>query len=75
MGGILGLTFGFIISYILSKTPFNAGEFLSIDTFPVNFDPMFYLFGLVFGVITTFLAGYLPARKASKIDPVAILRG
>lgn len=75
LGGLLGLTFGFIFSFLLSRTPFNAGEFLSIDTFPVNFDPKFYVFGLIFGVMTTFLAGYLPARKASKIDPVAILRG
>jgi len=28
-----------------------------------------------FGLIITFLAGYLPARNASKVDPVAILRG
>lgn len=74
-GGCLGLTLGFILSYSLSKTPFNGGEFLSIDTFPVNMDPKFYMFGLLFGVITTLLAGYFPAKKASRVDPVAILRG
>jgi lipoprotein-releasing system permease protein len=31
--------------------------------------------GLLFGVITTILAGYFPARKAAQVDPVAILRG
>jgi lipoprotein-releasing system permease protein len=30
---------------------------------------------LVFGIIVTFLAGYFPAKKASKIDPVEVLRG
>ena len=75
MGGIAGLSLGFILSYTLSKTPFDAGEFLSVDTFPVNMDPKFYIFGLLFGVLTTILAGYFPSRKASKIDPVAILRG
>lgn len=74
-GGLLGLMLGFIFSFILSRTPFNAGAFMSVDTFPVNFDPKYYVFGMVFGVLTTFLAGYLPARKASKVDPVAILRG
>jgi lipoprotein-releasing system permease protein len=74
-GGLLGLLLGFVLSYTLSKTPFNGGEFLSIDTFPVNMDPKFYVFGIVFGIITTVLAGYFPAKKASKIDPVKILRG
>lgn len=75
MGGVAGLSLGFVLSYILSITPFDAGEFLSVDTFPVNMDPKFYLFGLVFGVLTTIFAGYFPSRKASKIDPVVILRG
>lgn len=75
MGGVVGLCLGFGISYLLSITPFDAGEFLSVDTFPVNMDPKFYVFGLMFGVLTTIFAGYFPARKASKIDPVNILRG
>ncbi|MDX1902703.1 MAG: ABC transporter permease [Thermonemataceae bacterium] len=75
MGGLAGLSLGFTLSFILSRTPFTAGEVLGIKFFPVNFDPRFYIFGLVFGVLTTCLAGYFPARKASKIDPVAILRG
>lgn len=75
LGGVVGLIIGFILSYLLSITPFNAGEFMAIDTFPVNFDPKFYVFGLVFGLVTTVLAGYFPSKKASKIDPVNILRG
>jgi lipoprotein-releasing system permease protein len=41
----------------------------------VNFNPLYYLIGSIFALITTFFAGYLPARKASKIDPVEIIRG
>lgn len=74
-GGLLGLLVGFLISYLLSITPFDAGEFLSIKTFPVLFKVEYYLMGLIFGVITTLLAGYFPSRKAARIDPVAILRG
>lgn len=75
LGGSLGLIFGYIFSYLTSKAPFDGGEVLSIDTFPVNMDYRFYLLGMVFGVITTALAAYFPSRKASKIDPVNILRG
>jgi lipoprotein-releasing system permease protein len=75
MGGVAGLILGGTLSYILSRTPFDTGGALNIDTFPVNFDPKFYVFGLVFGILTTCFAGYMPSRKAAKIDPVNILRG
>jgi len=75
MGGLAGISLGFSLSYLLSRTRFEAGEVLGIKYFPVNFDSRFYIFGLAFGVLTTCLAGYFPSRKASKIDPVAILRG
>lgn len=75
LGAFLGLLIGFSLSYLLSITPFDAGDFLDVKTFPVIFNIKYYLMGLGFGVITTILAGYMPARKASKIDPVAILRG
>jgi lipoprotein-releasing system permease protein len=29
----------------------------------------------VFGVSTTAFAGYMPSRKAGKVDPIEILRG
>ena len=33
------------------------------------------MIGGVFSIITTYLAGYFPAKKASTIDPVIIIRG
>lgn len=74
-GGILGLFIGFFFSYLLSITPFPAGEFFRIDTFPVNFNPLHYVIGLFFGFLTTLFAGWFPSRKAARIDPVAIIRG
>lgn len=74
-GALCGLVIGFFISYLLSRTPFPAGEFFRIDTFPVNFNPMHYIIGIFFGFLTTLFAGWFPSRKAAKIDPVAIIRG
>jgi lipoprotein-releasing system permease protein len=33
------------------------------------------LIGSSFSLVTTYLAGWAPARKASKVDPVVIIRG
>jgi lipoprotein-releasing system permease protein len=75
MGALSGLTLGFLLSWWVSTIPFDTGGILSVDTFPVNFDPTYYMIGIIFGVLTTALAGYLPSRKAAKIDPVQIIRG
>jgi lipoprotein-releasing system permease protein len=75
MGGLAGLLLGFLLSYGLSKVPFPEDEWIVIKFFPVTFDVRHYVFGMVFGILTTLAAGLLPALKAAKIDPVAILRG
>ncbi len=75
IGGLIGLAIGFGLSVLIDRAPFETEALPTIKTFPVNFDPGFYLIGITFAVISTFLAGYLPARKARKIDPVEIIRG
>ena len=75
LGGIVGLLLGYGISVVISNTPFQTEALPTVETYPVNFDPMFYLLGISFAMIFTFLAGYLPSRKAKKIDPVRIITG
>ncbi len=75
VGGIIGLIIGFGFSVLIDRTPFETPALPTIKTFPVNFDPSFYVIGIVFALIATFFAGYLPARKAERIDPVDIIRG
>lgn len=74
-GGALGLVFGFIMSLIIDQIPFNTAALPTITTYPVNYSPAFYFIGSTFSIITTFLAGWAPANKASKVDPVVIIRG
>jgi lipoprotein-releasing system permease protein len=75
VGGLLGLAMGGALSFLISKAPFETEAIPTVKTFPVNFQPLFYVIGAIFAIVTTFFAGYLPARKASKIDPVEIIRG
>ncbi|MCX8485095.1 MAG: ABC transporter permease [Bacteroidia bacterium] len=75
VGGLLGLAMGGALSFLISKAPFETEAIPTVKTFPVNFQPLFYIIGAIFAIVTTFFAGYLPARKASKIDPVEIIRG
>jgi lipoprotein-releasing system permease protein len=74
-GAFLGLILGFLMSYGVWNLPFPKNEFISITRFPVTFHWYHYAFGIGFGIITTFFAGLMPSVKASRIDPVAILRG
>lgn len=75
IGGLLGLLIGYGVSVLISHAPFNTDALPTIKTYPVNFNPLFYIIGIVFAMISTFLAGYLPSRKAQYVDPVEIIRG
>jgi lipoprotein-releasing system permease protein len=72
LGGWVGMALGYTISLMVGKIPFQIA---SLDTLPVASNANDYLLAFVFGLMTTFVAGYLPAKKASKIDPVEIIRG
>ncbi|WP_194774793.1 ABC transporter permease [Pararhodonellum marinum] len=74
-GGGIGLFLGYLLSMGIDQVPFETEALPTVKTFPVSYDPKYYIIGGVFSLLTTFLAGYLPARKASSIDPVEIIRG
>lgn len=74
-GGLFGLFFGFLISSGIDQIPFKTDALPTVKTYPINYDPRYYLIGGIFSVITTYYAGYFPSRKASKVDPVVIIRG
>jgi len=75
VGGILGLILGYSISVVIDNLPFETEALPTIKTFPVNYNGWYYVIGITFAMISTFLAGYLPSKKAQKIDPVEIIRG
>lgn len=75
IGGVLGLSLGYGVSSLIDQTPFETEALPTISTYPINYDIKFYITGVIFALISTFFAGFLPARKAQKMDPVDIIRG
>jgi lipoprotein-releasing system permease protein len=74
-GGTLGILGGLAVSAIIDQVPFVTAALPTIKTYPINYNPNFYIIGGIFSIITTYMAGYFPSRKASKIDPVITIRG
>lgn len=74
-GGLAGLIFGLGLSSLIDQIPFNTAALPTVKTYPINYNPVFYIIGGIFSLFTTYLAGWFPARKASKVDPVIIIRG
>lgn len=75
VGGMAGLLFGFGLSAVIDQIPFNTSALPTIKTYPVNYNILFYIIGIIFSLITTWLAGLFPATKAGRIDPVVTIRG
>ncbi|MFC7670294.1 ABC transporter permease [Hymenobacter humi] len=74
-GGALGLVGGLGLSALIAQLPFTPASLPAVKTYPIDFNPVFYGIAAVFSILTTYLAGFFPARKASKVDPVVIIRG
>jgi lipoprotein-releasing system permease protein len=74
-GGLFGLLFGFVFSSIISIIPFETPSLPTIKTYPINYDAIYYIISMIFALFTTTIAGLFPAMKASKVDPVEIIRG
>lgn len=72
IGGVIGMVLGFVIADVVNSIPFKLG---GLNNLPMAYRVQDYLLAFIFGLVTTLVAGYLPARKAAKIDPVDIIRG
>jgi lipoprotein-releasing system permease protein len=72
--GIMGVIGGVIMATILItilKRVYLGGD---IGYFPIDYEPKKFVQGVVIGLLITFFAGYIPAKKAANVDPVDILR-
>ena len=72
--GVMGVIGGVILATVLItllKHVYVGGD---IGYFPIDYETKKFVQGIVIGLIITFFAGYIPAKKAANVDPVAILR-
>jgi lipoprotein-releasing system permease protein len=75
IGGFLGLAIGYGLSRLIDNVPFNTAALPTVTTYPINYNIWYYVIGISFALVSTFIAGYLPSNKAKRIDPVRIIRG
>jgi lipoprotein-releasing system permease protein len=74
-GAIGGIFFGLLMSLGIDAIPFSAPSLPTVDTYPIDYGIQYYSIAVLFAMLTTYLAGWLPAKKASRVDPVIIIRG
>jgi len=75
LGGVLGLIVGYLLSRLIDNVTFETEALPTITTYPINYNIMYYIIGISFALLSTFIAGYLPSSKAKRVDPVNIIRG
>jgi lipoprotein-releasing system permease protein len=72
--GFLGVIGGVLMASVLITILKNVYVGGDIGYFPIDYEPKKYLQGIVIGLVITFFAGFIPAKKAANVDPVEILR-
>jgi len=72
--GFIGTVLGVIIGGGMVQMAKGIYVGPPVGYFPIKFEPGVFISGIVFGLLVALGAGYFPARKASKVDPVDIFR-
>jgi len=68
VGGIIGALVGFGLALII-----GFGSSLAGFSLPVNVSPVLFVEALIFAMIVGMVSGYIPAKRASELDPVEAL--
>ncbi|HEY7646731.1 MAG TPA: ABC transporter permease [Hyphomicrobiales bacterium] len=75
-GSLAGWLLGLLMVYSLSRVRFEiATTGHEMTRLPVAWSFLHYLIASAFALGSAALAGYLPARKAARLNPVDIIRG
>ncbi|QCI68817.1 ABC transporter permease [Phreatobacter stygius] len=75
-GSLVGWLIGFSLIYALSLVRFEvATTGQEMTRLPIAWSFTHYLLALGFALMSAAVAGYLPARRAARVNPVDIIRG
>jgi lipoprotein-releasing system permease protein len=72
--GVMGVIGGMIMATVIITLLQHVYVGGDIGYFPITYEITKYIQGVVVGMMITFFAGYIPAKKAANIDPVEIFR-
>jgi lipoprotein-releasing system permease protein len=73
-GSALGWAVGFLLTLTLGRIHFEIPE-ADMTNLPLTWSVWHYLIASCFALGSAGIAGYLPARKAARLNPVDIIRG
>lgn len=73
-GGLLGFLLGYLLCLALGSVEFKS-PFMDANRIPLAYSAWHYLIALFVALASSFAAGFMPARKASRVHPVDIIRG
>ncbi len=74
-GSLIGCGVGALLTWGVSQIPIRLRGLLSTDHFLVAWDWRHYVWAILLAMISVFIASYVPARRAARLEPVATLRG
>ncbi len=73
-GMIAGWALGYVLCLALGTIEFRS-PFMDATRLPIYYTPAHYALAGAIALAASAIAGYLPARKASRVQPVEIIRG
>ena len=72
--GVMGVIGGMMMATVIITLLQHVYVGGDIGYFPITYEVTKYIQGVIVGMVITFFAGYIPAKKAANIDPVEIFR-
>ena len=73
LGSLVGLAIGFVGCLYISTIEIGGEE--TIRQMLVSYKPSIYVIGFTISVTASAISSYLPARRASRLQPIEIIRG
>jgi lipoprotein-releasing system permease protein len=73
-GGLIGFALGYLLCRALGSIEFKS-PFMDTSHLPLAYSPAHYAIAMLVALASSFAAGFMPARKAARVNPVDIIRG